>query len=241
MISILTPTRGRPGRALLMAQSFLSKAHAPDDVELLFYVDEDDSQRAEYSRAHLNLRLSSPLKITVGPAWGVGRAWNDLWRRCTGDIVMMGNDDISMETPDWDTIITQAFAERDDPYWCMYGDDGINAENHCAFPIVSREWCERLNYFTPEVFQFFRHDTWVFDIAKRLERVRYIPSLKFAHHHFTRGGVDDATTKRNRSGNQGKHDSQVWSVTEKERIRHAQSLQHTIDTDLVVRTWKDEE
>ena len=50
----------------------------------------------------------------------------------------------------------------------MWMDDRINRENHCAFPIVSRKWCETLGYFTPGVFHFGYNDTWVFDIAQRV-------------------------------------------------------------------------
>ena len=42
MISILTPTRGRPENVRRLVNSVLTTAKFPDEVELLFYVDFDD-------------------------------------------------------------------------------------------------------------------------------------------------------------------------------------------------------
>jgi hypothetical protein len=47
-ISLLCPTRGRPDKALRLVLSVLQTAHHPERVEVLFYVDTDDSTKLDY-------------------------------------------------------------------------------------------------------------------------------------------------------------------------------------------------
>ena len=122
-----------------------------------------------------------------------------MYIRSVGDIIIMGNDDLIYRTPSWDRMIELESNAYKDDIFCMWMDDRINRENHCAFPIVSRKWCETLGYFTPGVFHFGYNDTWVFDIAKRIHRCRFLGGVIGEHMHFTQGkAVKDETYLRNR-------------------------------------------
>jgi hypothetical protein len=86
----------------------------------------------------------------------------------------------------------------------MWMNDMINEDRHCAFPIVSRKWCDTLGYFTPGVFKFGYNDTWVYDIAKRLGRCHWISSVTAEHMHFNQGkSQKDDTYRWNRDGDRG--------------------------------------
>ena len=88
----------------------------------------------------------------------------------------------------------------EDDIYCMWMDDRINRENHCAFPIVSKKWCETLGYFTPGVFHFGYNDTWIFDIAQRVHRCRFLGGVVGEHMHFSQNKSRfDETYERNRT------------------------------------------
>lgn len=212
-ISILCPSRGRPVSCEEMVHSAMINAAKPFDVEVLVYVDDDDPLASQYNINDVIVR---------GPRIGVGRAWNVLAEKCTGDILWMGNDDLRYVATGWDESLREAFMDIgfDDGIAMVYCDDGINGKQHAAFPAVSRHWYRHLGYFAPECFRFFYHDTWIQDVARRVGRVIYHADKLIEHrHHTTEGGVRDATTEMNRNDGQAEQDRATW-----DRFEYARKL-----------------
>jgi len=89
MISILCPTRGRPESMQRMVTSARKTATMPDDLEFVFYIDEDDM--ASYEMAE---RLD--VKAVVGPRIILSEMWNACWMQANedSDIFMHCGDDI---------------------------------------------------------------------------------------------------------------------------------------------------
>jgi len=199
MISILTPTRGRPEMARRMMDS-------AGDHEFLFYVDEDDT--SEYDVPHI-----------VGPRVRLGVVWNYLARQAKGDYLMMGNDDLIFRDKHWAERLQEVLPSTEIGVACF--DDGINGGKHFAFPIMTRAWYEAVGQFTAEVFTFGFHDTWIFDIAKRVNRAFYIGDVLIEHIHPTTGKrpADKTFNERNWGV-----DPQIYKGTEPMRIDIARML-----------------
>ena len=183
VISILTPTRNRVSRLNDFIMSVYQHTRKKGRVEMLMYVDDDDPSKQQYKEysKHCQTEFADMLNIhfVFGEAKSVSKSWNDLYAKSVGDILIMGND-------------------------CMWMDDMINDDRHCAFPIVSRKWCETLGYFTPGVFEFGYNDTWVYDIAKRIGRCKWIGNVVAEHMHFSQSkSQTDDTYRRNRVGDRG--------------------------------------
>ena len=165
-----------------------------------------------------------------GESKSVSESWNDLYAKSVGDILIMGNDDLLYRTSLWDLRIEKESERFRDDIYCMWMDDKINDNRHCAFPIVSRKWCETLGYFAPGVFKFGYNDTWVYDIAKRIGRCHWVPSVVGEHMHFTQSkSQTDDTYKRNRVGDRGnlyQLDGQTFDSPEmvEKRIADAEKL-----------------
>lgn len=179
MITVLTPTRGRPGKLTRCISSADETADKEWPFEFLCYVDLDDpfmSAYQELSLPHTKIIYDKPKSVSV--------SWNDLAAESRGNILMMGNDDIVFETDGWNRIIEEETAKFPDEIYCMWVNDGINGGEHCAFPIVSRKWYEALGYFTPGIFKFEYNDTWIFDIGKRIGRCHYLEGVSIRHLHF---------------------------------------------------------
>lgn len=222
-ISILTPTRERCERAQRFANSVLSTASEPENIELYFYVDNDDPQLKEYADWHL---VSPPqVRIHTGPPMSVSKSWNIIADECNGDILLMGNDDVVYHTKDWDKILQEAVLKYADRMYVAWFNDGINGETHCAFPAVSREWYNVLGYFTPGIFEFIANDTWVFDIGRKLDRLIYIKDVYAQHEHFSTGNsVADETTMRNRRDGRIGRDLKLYEQTDHKREEDANKL-----------------
>ncbi len=210
MISILCPTRGRPMMVRRMMNSV--RDTQAGEVEIILYFDNDDPARyGSYAQAD----------VIMSGEGTVGQHWNKMADVAQGDILMMGNDDFLYQTPGWDKIVTEAVqAKFPDEIYVAWTDDGSGkAQDRCAVPIVSKKWVETLGYFCPPGFKFFYNDTWIWNLAQRLDRELYIPDVLVEHLHFSFGKMEaDETTRRNRTDPQiHDHDSSLFRDTEAER------------------------
>ena len=204
VISILTPTRNRVSRLNDFIMSVYQHTRKKGRVEMLMYVDDDDPSRQQYKEynKHCQTEFAEMLNIhfVFGEAKSVSESWNDLYHKSIGDIIIMGNDDLLYRTSLWDMRIEKESERFEDEIYCMWMDDMINEDRHCAFPIVSRKWCETLGYFSPGVFRFGYNDAWIYEIGKGIDRCHWISSVVAEHMHFTQGkSQTDDTYRRPRS------------------------------------------
>ena len=207
--SILTPTRNRPANCERFIKSVYNSTNTKKNVEMLFYVDEDDPAIGAYKSLHWHAQKEyegfKKIEFAFGNPMSVSKSWNIIAERCVGDVLIMGNDDLVYQTDGWDEKLDQELDQyRQDKIYVAWMNDGINGERHCAFPIVSREWYECLGRFTPGTFNFGYNDTWIFEVGKMLDRLHYIPFIKAEHLHFSVGKSEmDDTYAHNRTKEKG--------------------------------------
>ena len=232
-IAILTPTRQRPGKLDRLIASVYETASDKNSIRMYNYIDDDDPRQSRYKK---NEESKSQNVINVyDKPQSVSKSWNVLAEKAMyeskewgADVLIMGNDDQVYRTNDWDIILQKELERFDDDIYCCWFEDLINGKNHCAFPIVSKRWYETLGYFTPGIFHFGYNDTWVYDIAKRIDRCHFIPNVTVEHLHFSTGKVSmDPTYHRNRTeerGNLYHLDNAIFDETSEERARDAEKL-----------------
>lgn len=211
-ISILTPTRNRPNNCERFIKSIYSTCSERKNIELLFYIDNDDPALETYRSLHTHCQEEykdfATVKFVVGEPISVSKSWNEIAELSTGDVMIMGNDDLIYRTDGWDNILEKELekfrnGEFEDDIFVAWFDDKINWDRHCAFPIVSRTWYDLLGKFTPGVFNFGYNDTWIFEVGKMLGRLHFIPSVVVEHLHFSKGAPMDDTYARNRTQEKG--------------------------------------
>lgn len=223
--SLLCPTYNRPVACKEMLDGALWMASQPDGIEAIFGYDDNDPSRDELNRLVVGPPNTYSLECAGELRGRVSKIWARLALISEGDVLLLANDDIRFRTRGWDSIVDaafDAFPNRVGMVWCQ---DGINGDCHAAFPFVSREWYEAVGHFTPGIFEFGYNDTWIYDIAKRADRLCYLPDVFIEHMHFTAGKAPmDETYKKQRRDRRWARDGELFESTAGQRQEIAEKL-----------------
>lgn len=169
---------------------------------MLFYVDTDDRTKSKYLdlfKAHkTDLDRFGRCAFVIGEAIGISKAWNDLASRCEGNLLVMAADDQTYNDFGWDDRLDRETLNYPDEIFCMWFNEGHWGAELCTFPIVSRKWCLTLGYFTTGLFECLYDDMWIWEIAKRVDRLHYIPDILTEHLHWGYGkaAIDETYTRK---------------------------------------------
>src|SRR5262245_33085950 len=144
-IALLTPTRNRPGNVTRLLESVVATTASPQAVEVVFYVDDDDTMSAHAFTAD---RWRRDVVVITGPRIPRSGMWNECAKETTAQILFLCNDDILFRTPGWDAIVRGAFARYPDRLVMVHGSDGFRADI-VTMPFLHRRWVETVGYFAP--------------------------------------------------------------------------------------------
>jgi hypothetical protein len=184
-ISLLTPTRERPDNIKRMVDS--ARSTSDNEVEFIFYVDEDD-------RASADMIWKLDCTVVLGPRIVLSEMWNKCYEYSNSEINMHCGDDIVFRTAHWDSQVKAEFAKVPDKIVLVHGEDGIQGEALATHSFLHRNWTEALGYFVPPYFSSDFNDTWLTDLAVRIGRKVFLPDLYTEHMHPCAGkGTWDKT------------------------------------------------
>lgn len=137
-ISLLMPTRGRLKCAERLFSSVISNSCRLERIEIILYVDDDDYKSQSISSSDLNI------KVIIGPRKTMGAYNTKCYKKATGDVIILVNDDMVIQTKNWDLKIDDLHNSIEDQIYLAYGNDLFKGKDLCAFPILSRKKCELL-------------------------------------------------------------------------------------------------
>jgi len=188
-ISLLLPTRGRAELLRRFLESVLARSERPDLVEVVAYADEDDPASHGFQVEGLEVRT------IVGPRASMGEYNMACFEHSRGDIVMLGNDDVVIQTRGWDRKLREMHAAMQDRIYLAYPNDLFKGRGLSAFPILSRSTCHVLGEPFPRSYRGAFIDFHLLDIFKRLERrghqrLIYLEDVVFEHMHYRTGKGD---------------------------------------------------
>jgi hypothetical protein len=125
----------------------------------------------------------------------------------TGEIIILSNDDVVINTIGWDEKVRNLHKGIGDKIYLAYPNDLYKGEKLSAFPILSKITCEFLIQPFPEIYKGAFIDVHLMEIFIRLRklghnRIRYMPDIEFEHIHFRTGKskIDKTYTERDRYG-----------------------------------------
>lgn len=200
-IGVVCPSKARPDRFREFAQSAMSLASIPERVNILLVIDHDEKAYyrgvAEDVAGVLLMRCPEKLSVPGLMNWGAKRA------PC--DIIVAGSDDIVCRTKGWDEALDSAMWP--DGLGCVYfnNGDGRDRVEHFA---VGKPWVDALGYFMRPEFKHFCADQWVGDMAKAVNRAKWLEHVMFEHMHAKYGKAKwDDTYREKRRDNWSAQDN----------------------------------
>lgn len=228
-LSWLVPTRGRPHLLNRFLDSVFATAADPTQVEVILRIDDDDPSMSSYTPSQTSVRL---LK---GPRASMGTLNTEALRAATGDVIILGNDDLVLRSLHWDRSILQASALYDDGICLIHVKDGFVNHRHICFPILSKRFCSLIQDPFPAAYQGDHIDTHLEDLFRRLSdlghhRFIYLDNVFFEHltPAIGKGVMDEIYSKRNHF-----RDYLPFLLLWKTRANLARELLHTIKSGLL--------
>ena len=226
-LSLLLPTRGRPGFVCEFLQSVISTAFDPQFVEVVVTIDQDDVE----SQA---ITCPPPLhmvKIVGSPGRPMGLMNQQCYQASSGCYVMLVNDDAVCRTNGWDALIYKTFSRFSDDIALVYGNDMDQGSHVPTFPILSRAACKAMGAICPVSYLNLHIESHIFDVFKQLrwlrhDRIVYLPDLVFEHlHHTLNKSVADQTSKKR----DPRGDEWLFIALDDDRYRVANCLARIIE------------
>ena len=190
MISILVPTRNRPQNVERLWKSILETAQTPSDVEMILYIDDDDTSYDD---------LQLPITKHKGPRIVLSEMWNKAAELANGDILMYAADDIVFRTKGWDAMVNSKFKSITDGIAFVFGNDGsrVHDGRYGTHGFVTQKWFDTLGYICPPHFSGDYSDTWINDIAKMVDRHIHIDIMtEHMHPDFGKTELDATYTEK---------------------------------------------
>jgi hypothetical protein len=183
-ISILCPSRGRPKQLERFIDSAILSAESPCDIEFLFYIDEDDKTFENFDKTYFS---KANIKILRGKRLWISLAQNFLYSQSSGNILMAAADDFVFKTKGWDTLVLDTFESLDDKLYLVYGSDGGTYQKTLAiYGFFHRDWVDTIGYWAHPG-RGSLYDLWAFEVAKKIDRLIYLPDLVIEHVHYRQG------------------------------------------------------
>jgi hypothetical protein len=178
--SISCPTRGRPQNVRRFIESIRSTSDNFNDLEILFYVDDDDDSFPD-DVLSFNIR-----KITGKRVW-ITLAHNILYSNSKGEIILYIGDDAVFKTTGWDSLVKKTFDLCEDKILLVYANDnGWYGSKLATQGFVHKKWVEALGYFAFPG-RTSSMDRWFDEVAKKLNRATYLESIVIEHVHYRQG------------------------------------------------------
>ena len=227
-ISILLPTRERSKKFNRMLNTLINTCNDISRIEILLLIDGDDKEINLYKKI-LREKIYEKLniKIIIKDLKTHALRNNFLAKMCNGEIIFPINDDMIFVSKKWDEVIDKEFSKnvQNRPF-CLWIKSNVKYRYlHCDYPIINREWYNRLGYVGSENFNFWYLDTWICDLSILSGRYIVTPDItvdQLSANRFQKE-IDD-THLRNINSDMGDKDLRIWNETKKERLVHSKLL-----------------
>lgn len=189
MISIIHPSRSRPGLAYKTAIMWLSDPGC--DVEYILSVDRDDPFRARYIQM-LPYWEGTSTKIIINENRSAIDAINRAAEKCSGDVLIVISDDF-LCFPGWGKAIYREMHRKAD--WILKTQDGIQ-DWIITLPIMDHIYYQRFGYIYHPSYKHAFCDTEMTCVAELTGRM-FISNLVFPHLNKPGTKIMDAVQERN--------------------------------------------
>lgn len=213
-LSILIPSK-RPSLLQQFIKSLEKNAHDFSQIELVILEDSNGE--------HLMYRDGNTVRILHPKIPYISELLYECYSNSSASWIMFGNDDLIMETKDWDLILDKAFKVFDDQIALFYPNDTIFGQDFPCFPIVSRKVLEESNFFPLPNYRRYKVDDSLIQIMPA-GRIVYIPSITLRHLNVVEDSIENPMSNKwgykldEKTGEQD-HETFVKSLPQLKEIR----------------------
>ena len=215
MISILTPSRSRPKLAKRMVESALRNPGCK--VEIKFFLNNDDPYLEEYKS------FLDPEQYTIGPNQSTSYSWNLMAEDAKHDILFLVGDDAQFDTDLWGIKVLEAFDKYPDKIVCVYPRAPTVSKYKSPHFCLHKNWVRALGYFLPPHFHHWYVDTWIIDVAQRINRHHLIPEFEVSIE-----SVKDQVSSAYHNSWMKEKDKWLWENTQRYRDSDVETLEKFI-------------
>lgn len=200
VISLLHPSRSRPGKSIKNALDWYEKSGV-HDVDLIVSLDNSDPMLDQYIKYYEDGRYNGDYRIIFYDNNSVVQATNKACEWAKGDILIYLSDDFAAPE-NWGQLVLKEFEGVTGPM-LLKVDDCLQAFHVpvLTIPIMNRQLYERLGYFWHPEYKSMFVDEDLYWTAKKLGALKMCPHLKFEHCHVSVGKAEDDETYRRSSSN----------------------------------------
>ena len=187
--SIVCPTRNRPNNMMRLYNSIMSTASNPDEIELAFYIDNDD-----LASQNIIKKNYPRMKAVIGERIVLSECWNKAYEITTGSIIGFVCDEAVFKTKDWDTKVEKAINSFNDKIVVVFPYDGIHDKrNTSGYLFLHKNWIIATGRLCPPYFSCDFNDTWLHEVARMIKRHKQI-DVQVEHMHFLKGKAKKDST-----------------------------------------------
>jgi len=181
-ISLITPTRNRPNDLKTFLESIKNTTKNPDDIEILFYVDDDDHVTIPMIKKLEALYSAYSVYFHIGPRSDHFSRdyYNFLAKMAKGRWILAINDDSVFETVGWDKEICEKMGEAAKKFGddILFGiiDDGMfvkgseaDMRTFSCWPLLSKEYSDLMGGILIEEIYTWGGDFWLGRIFAKVQ------------------------------------------------------------------------
>jgi len=203
--------------------SAYERAIQQDNLEVIWYIDDDDKNGIEQFH-YMETQFYNHIKAVIGPRIVLSQTHNECLKEATGDIVAFIGDDVIFHTYGWDNMVRAEFDQVPDKILLVYGDDLLNKQSG-VHAFVHRNWIAALGYLVPDYFDAFFADAFANEIAHNVGRRRFIKDMVMEHMHPSANkSIIDKTAQEMYARNAGNKNDIIWQNTISHRVESSKKL-----------------
>ena len=197
-ISVLCPTRKRMHLMERVVESCFKTCSNPDKVEVIFGIDDDDTESIEMAKTLKKEHPTRNIEYTVWPRKKY--IFSDLMNQCAkpakGEIFNLMSDDAIHITEGWDTKAIEQFDQFPDKIILVQTAGGTSPNT--GFPFMHKNWRTAAGYILPPTFNGDWADWWLTDVIQGVpgSRLIYCTSIEIRHLHVEAGNMEADQTYR---------------------------------------------
>ena len=167
-ISLITISKNRSKRLKKVLDIVESNTENLKNIEILIFIDEDESERKNYNDLVNLYKEKFEIKIYSNNLEKNTEKHNFLVKNSKGDLIFLVSDDMYLEE-NWDVDINnEANKFGKNESFCIWPKQiGLKYPYlHCNAPIISRNWFNKCGYYLHyDLFHYYA-DNWLCDLSR---------------------------------------------------------------------------